>query len=104
MSVLVVDVGTSGVRAAVVSSAGEVLTSFYRAALPTSPMINFVEFDPAEQAEAALGVAHEALAEAPGPVAAVGITNQRASTILWDRRTGAPVGPARGWSSGRCTS
>ena len=96
-SVLAVDVGTSGVRAAVVSQAGEVVTSCYQAALPSSPMINFVEFDPTEQAEAALAVAHEALSAADGPVAAVGITNQRASTILWDRRTGSPVGPGVGW-------
>ena len=99
IGVLAVDVGTSGVRAAVVNAGGEVATSCYRAALPTSPMVNFVEFDPAQQAEAALAVAHEALAAAGagGPVAAVGITNQRASTILWDRRTGAPVGPGVGW-------
>jgi glycerol kinase len=107
-AVLAVDVGTSGVRAAVVSSAGEVVTSCYRAALPTSPMINFVEFDPTEQADAALAVAHEALTAADGPVAAVGITNQRASTILWDRRTGTPVGPGVGWQDlrtvGMCLS
>ena len=96
-SVLAVDVGTSGVRAAVVSAGGEVVTSCYRQALPTSPMVNFVEFDPAEQAAAALGVAHDALAAWGGPVAAVGITNQRASTILWDRGTGAPLGPGVGW-------
>ncbi|HKN89476.1 MAG TPA: FGGY-family carbohydrate kinase [Acidimicrobiia bacterium] len=95
--VLAVDVGTSGVRAAVVDTTGEVVTSCYRPALPTSPMINFVEFDPTEQADAALAVAHEALAAAGGPVAAVGITNQRASTILWDRRSGQPVGPGVGW-------
>jgi glycerol kinase len=96
-AVLAVDVGTSGVRAAVVDAAGAVVTSYYRTALPTSPMVNFVEFDPAEQADAALGVAHEALAAFGGPVAAVGITNQRASTILWDRRSGQPVGPGVGW-------
>ena len=95
--VLAVDVGTSGVRAAVVDTAGAVATSFYRPALPTSPMVNFVEFDPAEQAEAALAVAHEALAAWGGPVAAVGITNQRASTILWDRRSGEVLGPGVGW-------
>lgn len=95
--VLAVDVGTSGVRAAVVNGDGEVLTSCYRTALPTSPMINFVEFDPAEQAEAARAVASEALRTSGGPVAAVGITNQRASTILWDRRSGEPVGPGVGW-------
>ncbi len=96
-AVLAVDVGTSGVRAAVVSAAGEVVTSCYRAALPTSPMINFVEFDPAEQAAAALTVAREVLGSFGGPVAAVGITNQRASTILWDRRSGEPAGPGVGW-------
>ena len=94
--VLAVDVGTSSVRAAVVNAAGEVVTSFQRPALPTSPMVNFVEFDPVEQAEATLAVAREALATG-GPVAAVGITNQRASTILWDRRSGGPVGPGVGW-------
>ncbi len=96
-AVLAVDVGTSGVRAAVVSAAGQVVTSCYRPALPTSPMVNFVEFDPAEQAEAALVVARAALADWATPVAAVGITNQRASTILWDRRSGEPVGPGVGW-------
>ena len=95
--VLAIDVGTSGVRAAVVDQAGDVATSFYKPALPTSPMMNFVEFDPAEQAEVALVVARQALDAWGRPVAAVGITNQRASTILWDRRSGAPLGPGVGW-------
>lgn len=47
-------------------------------------------------AAAALDAAHEALA-AGGPVDAVGITAQRASTIAWDARTGAPLGPGIGW-------
>jgi glycerol kinase len=95
--VLAVDVGTSGVRAAVVDQAGAVVASFYKPALPTSPMINFVEFDPAEQAAVSLEVARQALDAWGGPVTAVGITNQRASTILWDRATGAPLGPGVGW-------
>src|SRR5690348_3387819 len=60
-------------------------------------MLNFVEFDPAEQAAAVLAVAEAALGQWGGPVAAVGITNQRASTVLWDRRSGEPVGPGVGW-------
>ena len=47
-------------------------------------------------ADAALDVAGAALADG-GPVDAVGITNQRASTIVWDRATGEPVGPGVGW-------
>ena len=44
----------------------------------------------------ALEVARAVLADG-GPVDAVGITNQRASTIVWDRATGEPVGPGLGW-------
>jgi glycerol kinase len=47
-------------------------------------------------ADAALQVARLALAEA-GPVTAVGVANQRASTVVWDRATGEPIGPGIGW-------
>ena len=95
-SILVVDVGTSGLRGAVVRPDATVDAAHYRRLLPTSPAPGLVEFDPVAMAEAALGVAREALAEG-GPVAAVGITNQRASTVVWDRATGEPVGPGLGW-------
>jgi glycerol kinase len=94
--VLVVDVGTSGVRASVVRPDASVTAVHYRRALPRSPAPGLVEFDPLALTEAALGVARAALAEG-GPVAAVGIANQRASTIVWDRATGEPVGPGLGW-------
>jgi glycerol kinase len=94
--VLVVDVGTSGVRASVVRPDASVSAVHYRRALPRSPAPGLVEFDPLALTEAALGVARAALAEG-GPVAAVGIANQRASTIVWDRATGQPVGPGLGW-------
>lgn len=96
MSVLVVDVGTSGLRAAVVRPDGEVQALHYRAFPPSSPFPGMVEFDAAAMATAVLDVAHASLAEG-GPVEAVGITAQRASTIVWDRATGEPVGPGIGW-------
>jgi glycerol kinase len=95
--ILVVDVGTSGVRAAVVDQRGTVDHVSYREVLPSSPIPNFVEFDAAATAAAVLAVAHEALNAHGGPVAAVGIANQRASTIVWDRATGEPVGAGIGW-------
>ncbi len=55
-----------------------------------------VEFDAVALADAVLEVARAALAEG-GPVEGVGVTTQRASTILWDRATGVPLGPAIGW-------
>jgi glycerol kinase len=94
--ILVVDVGTSGVRGAVVRPDATVAEVRYRPVLPSSPAPGLVEFDPVAMADAALAVAREALA-AGGPVAAVGITNQRASTVVWDRATGVPVGPGLGW-------
>ncbi len=96
MSHLVVDVGTSGVRAAIVGADVSVSHVHYRQALPTTPNQGFVEFDAVAMAAAALDVAGTALA-AGGPVDSVGIANQRASTVLWDRATGEPVGPGIGW-------
>ncbi len=96
MSVLVVDVGTSGLRAAVVRPDGEVSALHYRAFAPSSPFPGMVEFDAVGLAGAVLDVARASLAEG-GPVQAVGITAQRASTIVWDRATGEPVGPGIGW-------
>ncbi|HKA04085.1 MAG TPA: FGGY family carbohydrate kinase, partial [Acidimicrobiales bacterium] len=96
MSVLVIDVGTSGLRAAVVQDDARVEHVQYRAFPPDTPFPGLVEFDAAKLARLVLDVASTALAVA-GPVRGVGITNQRASTIVWERATGAPVGPALGW-------
>ncbi len=94
--VLVVDVGTSSVRSSVVDDAGTVSAMHQIATLPTSPEPGQVEFDAVAIADAARRTALEVIAEV-GEVDAVGITNQRASTIVWDRGTGEPVGPGLGW-------
>ena len=96
MSILVVDVGTSGVRGAVVHPDGTVAIEHHRETLPDSPAAGLVEFDADVLADTAIDLAAAALAEA-GPVEAVGIATQRASTIVWDRATGRPIGPALGW-------
>jgi glycerol kinase len=96
MSILVIDVGTSGLRAAIVRADATIEHVEYRPLPPSSPFPGLVEFDPAEMASAVLDVAGAAL-RAGGPVEAVGIASQRASTVVWDRATGAPVGPGLGW-------
>ena len=96
MSLLAIDVGTSGLRAAIVRPDASVEHVAYRAFPPDTPFAGLVEFDATALAAAVLEVAQQALA-AGGPVEAVGITNQRASTIVWDRATGEPIGPALGW-------
>jgi glycerol kinase len=95
-SVLVVDVGTSGVRAAIVRPDATVEHEYHVHVLPSTPAPGLVEFDAVQIADAVLEVAQAALADG-GPVGAVGIANQRASTIVWDRATGVPVAPGIGW-------
>ncbi len=95
-SVLVVDVGTSGVRAAIVRPDATVEHVHYAPVLPDTPAPGLVEFDAAAMAGAVLAVARGALADG-GPVDGVGIANQRASTIVWERATGTPLAPGIGW-------
>ncbi len=96
MSILVIDVGTSGVRTAVVRPDATVDGEHHRALLPSTPLPGFVELDASALAAAVLELAATTLHDA-GPVDGVGIANQRATTVVWDRSTGEPVGPAIGW-------
>ena len=104
-TILVVDVGTSSVRTAIVDADARVVVEHRRALLPDSPAPGLVEFDAAAMAEHVLDLARTTLAEV-GPVTAVGIANQRGSTVVWDRATGDPIGPGLGWQDlrtvGRC--
>jgi glycerol kinase len=100
VSVLVIDVGTSSVRAAVVEPDATVSCVHRRPFVPSTPTSGFVELDAALLAGTVLDLAAAALDE-HGPVDAVGIANQRATTIVWDRRTGEPVGPGVGWQDQR---
>jgi glycerol kinase len=107
--ILVVDVGTSSVRAALVRGDATIAHEERRPLLPASPAPGLVEFDAAEMAATVLDAARAVVAAAEGTgdaIDAVGITNQRGSTIVWDRATGEPVGPGIGWQDlrtiGRC--
>jgi len=94
--ILVIDVGTSSVRAAMVSEQGAVEHVHHKEVLPETPMPSFVQFDAAAMGAAVIEVANAAIATGGEP-SAVGIANQRSSTIVWDRATGEPVGPGVGW-------
>ena len=97
MSILVIDVGTSSVRAAVVEDDSTVHHVHRRALPPDVPMAGLVEFDPAAMAEAALAVARQAVEAAGAAPTTVGVTTQRASTVAWDARTWIPLGSGLGW-------
>ena len=96
--ILVIDVGTTGLRAAVVAPDAAIQHVEYRWFPPEAPFPGLVEFDAARLAELVLHAAHEVLRQAGDPtIDAVGITDQRATTIVWERATGRPIGPALGW-------
>ncbi len=105
MAILVVDVGTSSVRTSIVDDDASVCGEHAIPLLPSSPAPGLVEIDPVALAGAVLESAGTTL-EQGGPVDAVGIANQRCTTIVWDRATGEPVGPGLGWQDlrtvGRC--
>lgn len=94
---LVIDVGTTGLRASVVNESLEIVTYEHRHCPPTSPAPGLVEFDAVEMAAKVLDAATAAIGSFGGPIDAVGITTQRASVVVWDRTTGVPVGPGLGW-------
>jgi glycerol kinase len=103
-AVLALDQGTTGSTALVVADDGAVLGRGYRELPQYYPRPGWVEHDPAEIWATQLGAAQSALAAArvaPRDIAAIGITNQRETTILWDRRTGVPVHRAIVWQCRR---
>ena len=105
--VLALDEGTTSARAIVFDETGKAVAVASRPIDCRYPQEGWVEQDPRQIWEAQLGAAKEALASAKAAakdVAAIGITNQRETTILWDRKTGQPVGPAIVWQDRRTAS
>jgi glycerol kinase len=100
--VLALDQGTTSSRALVVDRAGAVVASAQQEFLQTFPSPGHVTHDPADIWLSQLEVARAAIDATPGGVAriaAIGITNQRETTVVWDRATGEPVAPAIVWQS-----
>jgi glycerol kinase len=101
---LALDQGTTSSRAIVFDEDGRVLALRQREFKQHYPQPGWVEHDAEEIWDAQLAVAVEALAELklkPADVAAIGITNQRETIVLWDRATGRPLHNAIVWQDRR---
>lgn len=101
---LALDQGTSSSRALLFDAEGGLRALAQREFRQHYPRSGRVEHDPLEIWESILAVAREALAEArlhAREVRAIGISNQRETSILWDRRSGEPVHPAIVWQDRR---
>ena len=102
--ILALDQGTSSSRAIVFGADGQVVALAQREFRQIFPEPGRVEHDAHEIWDSQLGVAREALAKAgleAADIAAIGITNQRETTLLWDRRTGEPIAHAIVWQDRR---
>jgi len=100
--ILALDQGTTSSRAMLFGHDGRVVSVAQREFEQIFPAPGNVEHDPEAIWSTQIEVAREALARAgatAAEVAAVGITNQRETTILWDRKTGRPVANAIVWQS-----
>jgi glycerol kinase len=102
--VLALDSGTTSARAIVFDADGAVRALAQKEFAQHYPTPGWVEHDPLEIWTSQISVAVEALGRAglsPQDVAAVGITNQRETTVVWDRQTGQPVCNAIVWQDRR---
>ena len=102
--ILSLDQGTTSSRALVFDGSAQVIGSAQQEFQQFYPRSGWVEHDPAEIWTSQRAVMAEALSNAgvaDGDVSAVGITNQRETTVVWDRQTGEPVCPAIVWQDRR---
>ena len=102
--ILALDQGTSSSRSIVFDRQGRIVAMAQREFRQIYPQPGWVEHDPKEIWDTQLATAHEALAKAQltaQDLCSIGITNQRETTLLWNRRTGEPVHNAIVWQDRR---
>lgn len=101
---LALDQGTTSSRAIVFNESGAIISVAQKEFTQYFPQPGWVEHDPMEIWSTQLGVAAEAISKAgltPADIRAIGITNQRETTVLWNRTTGKPVYNAIVWQDRR---
>ncbi len=99
---MAIDQGTTSSRCFVFDSEGRIVAFDQREHRQIFPRPGWVEHDPEEIWRSVQSVVDSALAKAGNPtIAAVGITNQRETTMIWDAETGAPIGNAIVWQDTR---
>jgi glycerol kinase len=102
--ILALDQGTTSSRAIIFNSQGEITAMAQKEFRQIFPQSGWVEHDPMEIWGSQIIVAQQALAQAKlsgTDIAAIGITNQRETTIVWDRKSGKPIYNAIVWQDRR---
>ena len=101
MAILAIDQGTTGTTCILYNSEGGVVARAYREITQFYPEAGWVEHDPEEIWQSVVLCVRELKAQYSQSITAIGITNQRETTIVWDKRTGKPVHPAIVWQCRR---
>ena len=99
--ILAIDQGTTGTRSVLYDAVGTVIADSYRELTQIYPREGWVEHDPLEIWETVVNTVGELKAAFSGEMTTVGITNQRETTIVWDKTTGVPVCNAIVWQCRR---
>ena len=105
--ILALDQGTTSSRAIIFDKKGSIVTIAQKEFTQVFPQPGWVEHDANEIWSTQLGVAAEAITKAglsPENIAAIGITNQRETTVVWERATGKPIYNAIVWQDRRTAS
>ena len=101
--ILSIDQGTTGSTVLLIDAYGEIVAHGYREFTQHYPRPGWVEHDPTEIWE----VTHRVIADLidthgrADEIAAIGVTNQRETTVVWERKTGQPMHPAIVWQCRR---
>src|ERR1700710_1305586 len=103
MPVLAIDAGTTGVTALVVGEDGGVLARGYREFAQLFPRPGWVEHEPDDIWTATVAACRQALAGTDQQPTCIGITDQRETAVVWDRRTLHSPRPAIVWQDRRTT-
>jgi glycerol kinase len=99
--VLAIDQGTTSTRSILFDASGRIQSIAQIELTQHYPRPGWVEQDPEEIWRSVVSTCREVIAAAEGPIAAIGITNQRETTVLWERMTGRPVHNAIVWQDRR---
>ncbi|MBC8491641.1 MAG: glycerol kinase GlpK [Candidatus Marinimicrobia bacterium] len=101
MFILAIDQGTTGTKSILFDQNGKIVKSAYREFTQFYPKPGWVEHDPLEIWQTVVDTVQDLCSEYQGQIAAIGITNQRETTVVWDKITGKPVYNAIVWQCRR---
>jgi glycerol kinase len=105
--ILALDQGTTSSRSVLFNQSGSIIGIAQQEFRQIFPQSGWVEHDPKEILSSQLATLHKVVSDhkiSPSAIAAIGITNQRETTVIWDRKTGEPIYNAIVWQDKRTAS